>query len=426
MSEFLGKHTNSQSQPDGTDINDKASKLKIIIDTLAQGVDPKEVKSQFGDLIRNADAYEVAHLEQSLIRQGMAVEEVLRLCDVHAEVFREGLEQGQEPNQISGHPIHTFKEENKIARTLRTKLLLAGFIGSLSQVEKAVTALKPIIRHYERKENQLFPFLEQKGFDGPSKVMWGKHDEIRQVFRDLQTAISQHQGRQARKLARLLAKKISTMMFMEEKILFPNALRLLTEQDWAQVRMGEHAIGFAWVNPGSGWDPVLAFRSAEQQSQSKSHSQFQTETEARSLTESENLTQHQTPNIPLNVGSLPLDVLDTILRTLPIDISFVDHEDKVLYYSDSPHRVFPRSPAIIGRDVHNCHPQKSLDAVEQILRSFKNKEKDRADFWIQMGPKFVVISYKPIYDSNGTYRGTLEMSWDASEVRALEGEKRLL
>ncbi len=414
MSEYFGPKKENQM----SDTSDpRLQELKQIIDTLGAGADPKEVKKQFAELIRNADAYEVAALEQSLIQQGMSVQEVLRLCDVHADVFKEGLEQGKQPNQLPGHPIQTYKQENKAARTYRNKLVAASLFGNGSALQKATTQIMPIVRHYQRKENQLFPYLEQKGFTGPSKVMWGKHDEIRQTLKDLQAAIQSNQIKQARKLARIAAKKITTMIFMEEKILFPNALKLLSEPEWAQVRMGEHAIGFAWIQPGSQWDPVLALglNPAAQAEQTAHIPQNRDQSHAISDV-----------SIPLSVGSLPLDILDKILCSLPIDVSFVDHEDKVLYYSDSPHRVFPRSPGIIGRDVHNCHPQKSLSQVEKILTSFKNKEKDRADFWIQMGPKFVVISYKPIYDENGTYRGTLEMSWDAAEVRALEGERRLL
>nr|HPG86838.1 PAS domain-containing protein [Spirochaetales bacterium] len=130
--------------------------------------------------------------------------------------------------------------------------------------------------------------------------------------------------------------------------------------------------------------------------------------------------------IPLSTGALPLKVLDAVLKSLPVDVSFVGADDAVMYYSDSPHRVFPRSPAIIGRAVQNCHPPKSVHIVEQIVEAFKRKEKDKADFWIQMGDRFIVISYKPIYDADGTYLGTLEMSGDATDVRALEGQRRLL
>jgi DUF438 domain-containing protein len=130
--------------------------------------------------------------------------------------------------------------------------------------------------------------------------------------------------------------------------------------------------------------------------------------------------------VHLNEGALPNKVLDLMLRNLPLDVSFVDANDRVLYYSDSAHRVFPRSPAIIGREVKNCHPPKSVAVVERILEAFKKKEKDSAEFWINMGGRFILISYKAIYDEDGSYLGTMESSWDATDIRALEGERRLL
>jgi len=196
------------------------------------------------------------------------------------------------------------------------------------------------------------------------------------------------------------------MIFMEERILFPNALKRLSEADWAAVRRGEDAIGFAWVRPGAQWDPFLVGAAPE--------------------TAAATAAPGPAASIPLSVGSLPLDYLDRILKSLPVDVSFVDADDKVMYYSDSPHRVFPRSPGIIGRSVQNCHPPKSVDVVVRILESFKKKEKDKAEFWIQMNGRFIVISYKPIYDDAGAYLGTLEMSWDATDVRSLEGQRRLL
>jgi len=236
------------------------------------------------------------------------------------------------------------------------------------------------------------------------------------------------------------------MLFMEEKILLPNALKRLTEQDWAAVRRGEDAIGFAWVKPGAAWDAALVGGSpsgtsggapgdAKALAGQGQYANFNAAIEAAAAkaggagtTQAAQALQAIGPAsmIPLSVGALPLDFLDRILKSLPVDVSFVDADDKVMYYSDSPHRVFPRSPGIIGRSVENCHPPKSVDVVMKILDAFKKKEKDKAEFWIQMNGRFILISYKPIYDDAGTYLGTLEMSWDATDIRALEGQRRLL
>ncbi|HQG40560.1 MAG TPA: PAS domain-containing protein, partial [Spirochaetales bacterium] len=231
-------------------------------------------------------------------------------------------------------------------------------------------------------------------------------------------------------LAKDLARRIRMMIFMEEKILFPNALKKLTNRDWVQIRNGESAIGYAWVKPGAEWDAGLVSNMPDQQDQNRVPAE--THSTSASKTNEENLAMdNRTPlapetPIPLSVGSLPLSYLDGILKMLPFDISFVDANDKVMYYSDSPHRVFPRSPAIIGRAVQNCHPPKSVATVEKILEAFRKKEKDKAEFWIEMNGKFIYIAYKPLYDASGTYLGTLEMSMDATELRALRGQRRLL
>jgi len=383
------------------DSQDKAGRLKDIIDRLASGASPQSVKKDFHELIQGVDAAEVAAMEQALIDGGMPIEEVQRLCEVHADVFRAGLERGGKAERMPGHPVHTFMAENRVARKRVSALARAAWLG-LTALREALAELKPILRHYERKENQLFPFLERVGFTGPSKVMWAKHDEIRESFRALEAAFDSGDLRAARRGARDLARRVRMMIFMEERILFPNALKRLTEADWTRLRLGEDAIGFAWVQPGAEWDPALAGAVARPAAQARGDS------------------------LPLSVGGLPLDYLDRILKALPFDISFVDSNDRVMYYSDSPHRVFPRSPAIIGREVQNCHPPKSVAVVERILDAFKRKEKDKADFWIQMGPRFIYISYKPVYDDAGAYLGTLEMSMDATELRGLEGQRRLL
>lgn len=396
----------------------KTKRLKAVIDALTAGENPEAVKKEFHDIIKTTDAVEVAAMEQSLIEDGLPVDELQKLCEVHADLFRAGLEKGGSIKQISGHPIHTYLAENKIARRKVKTLNRTRLFGSLEALGAAVQELKPIITHYTRKENQLFPYLEKKNFTGPSRVMWGKHDEVREQFKLFDKASEENNSAQAKKIARVLAGKIKALFFMEEKILFPNAKRLLSEADWAEIRKGEDAIGFAWIRPGAEYDPVLV--KPEKTSMYANFDQA-----VSSLTEK---TEVQNPLslINLDVGKLPLEVLNLILTSLPVDFSFVDADDKVLYYSDNPHRVFPRSPGVIGRDVRNCHPHKSVETVEKILDSFKKKEKTDASFWLELNGKFIYITYKPIYNKAGEYLGTLEMSMDATEIRSLEGRRTLL
>lgn len=188
-------------------------------------------------------------MEQSLIDGGMPVEEVQRLCEVHVQVFENSLAKGGKPNEMAGHPVHTLLEENKLAWKKAGRLQAAAWawtlgLGSAETAKASLDDLSALIIHYTRKENQLFPYLERQGFTGPSRVMWGKHDEIRALFKEAREALD-GPSRGFLGLARRLGGKIRRMIFMEEHILIPEAVRRLSDREWAEIRQGEEAIGFA-------------------------------------------------------------------------------------------------------------------------------------------------------------------------------------
>jgi DUF438 domain-containing protein len=404
MSEFLVQDREKQEQ------------LKAIIRKLHGGASVSEVKSDFGRLIKDVSAEEIAAMEQALIEGGFPPEEIQRLCDVHVEVFESSLKKDKRAYRLPGHPVHTFMEENREAKKRSRRLISAarsyslGLRGSGEVFLKALGDMKSIEVHYTRKENQLFPYLERKGFTGPSKVMWGKHDEIRALFKRVYELFDRGERKAVLSETRDLVSAVRRMIFMEERILYPNSVKRLSEAEWAEIRRGESAIGYAWVNPGAVWDAAIASSSVSPEPLSPATS-----------------SEPKSPDsVPLKEGALTREQLDLLLTNLPVDVSFIDENDKVLYYSDSKERVFPRSPAIIGRDVQNCHPHKSVHIVNRILDAFKNKEKDRAEFWITMNGRFIRILYVALYDESGSYRGTLEVSQDATDIRGLTGERRLL
>jgi hypothetical protein len=397
--------------------------LTAIIKKLHAGSSVAEVKKDFATLIQGVSAAEIAAMEQALIDGGMPVEEVQRLCEVHVEVFESSLAKGEKASGMPGHPIHSFMEENKIARKKASALLrqaraLAWGLGQKEAALSALEDLSKIIIHYARKENQLFPYLEKHGFTGPSRVMWGKHDEIRELLSKARGSI-QGNNREFLKTARSINIKIKKMIFMEEHILIPESSRRLSEREWAEIRNGEEAIGFAWIQPASMYDASIAMA---RMPQIKPLQEPATAVASPAYEKASAVLE----SLNLSTGTVPKKTLDIALKTLPIDISIVDENDRVLYYSDAAHRIFPRSPAVIGRSVQNCHPQKSVDTVNKILATFKNGEKDKARFWIEMGGKFILIEYYALRDENGDYLGTLEVSQDLTELRALTGQRRLL
>ncbi|MCK5239535.1 MAG: DUF438 domain-containing protein [Candidatus Thorarchaeota archaeon] len=360
--------------------------LKDLVLELHKGEEVEGLQEQFKEILVDVSATEVAEMEQSLISSGeLTAQQVTALCDIHVQVFKESLDVQDKPETIPGHPVHTYMSENKEAQRLVDILKENPTDGT------TLEELKKIIVHYQRLQNQLFPLLEKAEITGPSTVMWAKEDEIRDMISNVNES----------NLNELLT-AIEDMIYKEENILFPMSLENLSEYDWVKVRVGEEEIGYAWITPGSEWKPItpIDIHQADQEPES--------------------------PGIKLNTGTLTLKEVDLLLRHLPVDLSFVGVDEKVKYYSATDDRIFPRSPGVIGRSVINCHPHKSYEKVQKIMDSFKEGTQDKAMFWIQMGDRFLVISYYAVRDDNGEFMGTIEFSQDATEIRNLEGEQRLL
>ena len=361
-------------------------KLKDLVLGLHAGEEVERLQAEFKEILVDVSATEVAEMEQSLISSGeLTAQQVTSLCDLHVQVFKESLDVQQKPETTPGHPVHTYMSENKEVQRLVNRL------KENPDDDSTIEELKKIVIHYTRLQNQLFPLLEKAGITGPSTVMWAKQDEIREMINNLNES----------NLNELLV-AIEEMIYKEENILYPMSLENLSEYDWVKVRTGEEEIGYAWITPGQDWKPIspIDIHQVDQDPES--------------------------PKINLNTGSLTLKEIDLLLRHLPLDISFVGVDEEVKYYSATDDRIFPRSPAVIGRSVINCHPSKSYDKVQKIMTYFKEGKKDKAMFWIQMQGKFYLISYYAVKDDDGKFVGTLEVTQDVTEVRSLEGEQRLL
>jgi DUF438 domain-containing protein len=389
--------------------------LKGIIRGLHEGKAVEEQKAEFARLLGEVSASEIAEMEQSLIKEGISEEQIKKLCDVHVQVFAESFE-GGEPVQVpAGHPVDTFRKENAAIGSVidRMRPILADLADPPDEVTgkkwlgmfaDSLEELAEIEYHYQRKENQLFPVLEDHGISGPSKVMWALHDDIRQMIKGVR------QDTEAGNLGGIaadgmvLVTVVDDMIYKEENILFPMALETLSEADWGRVMRGGEEIGFTLIEPDTSWEP-----------------------EEGPMAEAPP-ARYAGGEAPLwlSTGGLAPKQLDLILTSLPIDMTFVDADDKVQYYSANAERIFPRSPGIIGRSVQNCHPPDSVHIVQKILDSFRSGEKDTAEFWLQLGGKFIYIRYYAIRDEEGVYQGCLEVSQDVTGIRALEGERRLL
>ena len=398
---------------------ERQAALKKIVRALHAGGDVEQLKHQFRELIRGVSAPEVARMEQALMDEGLPAEEIKRLCDVHVDIFKEALEEQERPEPPPGHPVHTFMKENRASEDIMSRTSMAlgrlgrpvspqAFQEQRETLDALLEELAKIDVHYTRKENQLFPMLEAHHFTGPSQVMWSIHDDIRAALKKSRKAFDRNDPEQTAAFLKEAIQSIRDMIYKEEHILYPASLDMLSEQEWIRVRQGEADIGYAWVEPDEGWPGEIA-----REDQPPAARPAETTAAAAGALE-------------LSTGGLTLEQLDLMLTHLPVDLTFVDENDRVAYYSEGPERIFPRSPAIIGREVRNCHPPKSVHIVNKILDAFKAGDRDRAEFWIQLGSRFVHIRYFAVRDKSGRYRGTLEVSQDLTALRRLEGESRLL
>ena len=385
--------------------------LKGIMRDLHGGVEMSILKQRFHELIKDIDPSEIAKMEQRLMDEGMPESEVKRLCDVHVEVFKESLSAQDAPVVPRGHPVHTFMLENRAAEGLLHGLdhVLAklGYTPDRAVFEKEqqglaklVDRLSDINIHFLRKENQLFPILETRGITGPSQVMWALHDDIRIALKSAQAGIKNSQFPEVVNTLRYLSKSIRDMIYKEEHILFPMATDLLTDLEWQKARQGEEEIGYAWVTPDQGGTARTGAAPVQVGAGAGA--------------------------VKLDTGQMTFEQVNMMLKHMPVDISFVDEKDEVRYYSATKDRIFPRSPGVIGRKVQNCHPPKSFAMVQRILDEFRAGRRDKADFWIQMKGRFLLIQYFAVRDEKGMYKGTLEVSQDVTDIRKLEGQKRLL
>ncbi|HVP14983.1 MAG TPA: DUF438 domain-containing protein [Terriglobales bacterium] len=399
--------------------------LRSIIEDLHRGGDVEEARRRFAQAVGDVEASEIAAMEEQMIRSGLPVSEVQRLCDVHVGAVRQALDRVRAPSVPPGHPVDTYRADNRILEALAGELgaiasdvagaAPAGWPARAMQVLDGLAGLE---NHYRRKENQLFPLLERHGVTGPPQVMWGVHDEIRARLRETRAAAVEAETAAFARQASGLARAVIEMVFKEEKILFPLALQTLSEPEWVAVRHGEEEVGYALARPAAEWsggdmDPLRIISASPPPAAPAAGPAAAPSFAAAAL-------------LDLDTGRLALDQINLVLTHLPVDLSFVDETDTVRYYSAGKERIFPRAPQVIGRKVQNCHPPASVHVVNDILESFRAGRQDVAEFWIQLRGRFVHIRYFAVRDAGGRYRGCLEVSQDVTGIRALEGERRLL
>lgn len=389
--------------------------LKELILELHSGTEPEIVKEQIQKLLKQIPYGEVVEVEQQLINEGLPVEEVTRLCDIHSSVLEGSIDLKSLKFIPKGHPIDTFKRENreieKLVKEIRDKINNLNdtndFLKQKNELSSLFNLLYDVDKHYKRKEFLLFPFLENYGITGPPKVMWAKDDEIRELIKSTIESIANCENIEDIKsiipfLINPTLQQVEDMIIKEESILLPMSSDRLTELEWYKIYNESMDYGYCIIAPNIEWKPKIDLSKETEQNLQNSN------------------------DIRLDSGKLNIEELQNILNTLPFDLTFVDKNDKVKYFTEGSDRIFARSRAVLQRDVRMCHPPSSVHIVDKIIEDFKSGKEDRAPFWIQLHGKFIHIEYFAVRNKDGEYLGTLEVSQDLTKLRSLEGEQRLL
>lgn len=381
--------------------------LKQIFTDLHNGKNVAEVKAHFDQAIGKITIEEISQLQHDF--ENISHEEVMRLYHSHTEIFKEAIEEiGQHPEDEPGHPIHTFKLENReieklVNLELRVHLCQFEENDSPENVYKLLedcNLLLDIDKHYSRKENLIFPYLEKYGINGPTNHMWRIDDFIRDSIKDAKRKLTNYDGEKKDVIdtVNFVMKEVDDMIYREENILFPMAIMNFTEDEWVKIAHESDEIGFCLTAPAAEWKPE------------------------RKAIEEKAITDGF---IKMETGILSLKQLELILNHLPVDITFIDQDDVVRYFSHGKERIFARTKAVIGRTVQNCHPPKSVHVVEELLADFKAGRKDSEDFWIKFKDKYVYIRYFAVRDANNNYVGTLEFTQNIDPIQVISGEKRI-
>jgi uncharacterized protein len=384
--------------------------IKQIFKDIHNGKNVDEVKAHFDAFIGKITIEEISQLQHTI--EDIPIAEMNRIYTQHLEIFRGTIAEVELPNKPEeqpGHPVHTFKLENKeLDKLVHSKLQvhldqfeLDDTSDNVYKLIEDINLLLDVDKHYSRKENLIFPYLEKYGIYGPTTNMWRIDDFIRDSIKDVKHKLANYHGdKQAIiEVVNFIIQEVSAMIYREENILFPMALKNLTEDEWVKIAHESDDIGFCLTGPAEEWKP-----------------------ERKAIGENTISEGY----IKMETGLLSLKQLELLLNHLPVDITFIDHEDVVRYFSHGKERIFARTKAVIGRTVQNCHPPRSVHVVEELLTDFKAGRKDSEDFYIKFRDKYVYIRYFAVRNENGTYVGTLEFTQNIDPIKAIEGEKRIL
>ena len=399
---------------------EKLGKILEIKEAYQRGdISLEEGRTRIREQVGKIYPYEIALAEQELktIEEDECHKEDIQKM---IELFDEVMDTSR-PNLPLNHPIMCYYRENDEMRRLMLSIEdLVQYPIIKNQWLELYDQIAAFRTHLSRKQNQLYSILEQKGFDRPTTTMWLLDDFVRDEIRDAKKLIEEDKEEEFLAMQSTIVADVRDLLQKEESVLYPTALAMITPEEFEQMRSGDYEIGFAWID-------VEEFQNTDKTEPQPTTVPDGFASELSALLSKYGLGGDDTSRVfDVTTGKLSLEQINLIYKHLPVDISYVDENELVRFYSDTDHRVFPRSKNIIGRDVKNCHPRTSVHLVEEIIAKFRSGEQDSVDFWINKPGVFIYIYYVAVRDSEGRFRGVLEMMQDCSRIRGLQGSRTLL
>ena len=404
---------------------DKINKIiEIKLDYIKGNISIEEAKKTMKDSFEKITAQEFAICEQYLQKYGISDDLLAERMDEILEIF-DGILVSEKLDLPSGHPVKTYLDEISAIREVLSKMkkqLDKKFIKN--QWLELYDKLGQISIHFSRKQNQLFPALESKGFDKPSKVMWTLDNNTKEIIRKSRGLLEGDKDQEFLKLQEEVMEMVEDMMVKEEEILLPTSMDLLSDEDFVKMRKGDDEIGYCLIKTPAPYGN----KEVNVMSNLNGSNENDFMKDMAAVLQKHGMLNSSSKNDVLDVaqGKLTLSQINLIFKHLQVDLSYVDENEIVKFYSDTKHRVFPRSAGVIGREVQNCHPRESVHMVEEIIRAFREGEQDEAEFWLEINGKFIYIIYNAVRDEEGNFRGVLEMMQDVTKIRSLTGTQRLL
>ena len=401
-------------------------KLQIVLDTKERYLDGKltldEARAILRERVKTLRPYEIALAEQELKTFD---EDECRKEDIQQmmELFQDVLDRSR-PDLPEDHPIMCYLRENdEMRRLLKQVEELAQYPVIKNQWLELYDELHKFRLHLSRKQNQLYSILERKGFDRPSTTMWLLDDFIRDEIRDARRLLEENKDDEFIAMQPTVVADVLDLMQKEETVLYPTSLAMIRPSEFEEMKSGDREIGFAWIRVGKEAPKADTTKEAVPATAAAGFAN-----ELASLLGKYGFAGGSTPGALLEVatGQMTLEQINLVYKHMPVDFSYVDENEIVRFYTDTDHRVFPRSKNVIGRDVKNCHPRTSVHLVEEIVEKFRRGEQNEVDFWINKPGLFIYIYYVAVRDEEGRFRGVLEMMQDCTRIRSLEGSRTLL